>query len=104
MTTCNDIIIKLRQGDDSDFNDNHIIFHLVAPFDLTGWKAKFKLQNQTWNFEQIVDNQIELVVSKFQTDQFAPGTCYGWLQLFDEKGKAGTVFTQRFQILRREVY
>lgn len=101
---CNDLIIKLRQGDDSDFNDNHIIFHIVASFDLTGWKAKFKLQNITWMFEEIKDNQIELVISKYQTNQLEIGSCYGWLQLIDENGKAGTTYTQRFQILKREVF
>lgn len=104
MAKCNDLIIKLRQGDDSDFNDNHILFHIVAPYDLDGWKARFKLQGITWMFDEIKNNQIELIISKYQTNQLEIGTCYGWLQLIDENGKSGTVFTQRFQILRREVF
>ena len=70
MTKCNDLIIKLRQGDDSDFNDNHIIFHLVSAFDLTGWKAKFKLQGITWMFEDIKENQIETGLEKYNNKFF----------------------------------
>ena len=104
MAKCNDVVIKLRQGDDSDFNDNHIIFHIVCAFDLTGWKARFKLQNITWMFDRIENKQIELIVSRAQTNQLEVGPCVGWLQLIDDKGKDGTVFAQRFQILRREVF
>lgn len=104
MADCNTQIIKLRQGDDSDFNDNHIIFHIVTNFTLDGWKAKFKLQNITWIFDSIVDNKIDLVISQQQTNSLEVGTCYGWLQLIDDNGKQGTVFTQQFKILKREVY
>lgn len=100
---CTDLIIKLRQGDDSDFNDNHIIFHIVASHDLTGWSAKFKLQDLTWTFNEIENNQIELIISKEQTNQLEVGLCFGWLQLIDNNEKFGTVYTQRFQILKREV-
>ena len=104
MSNCRTAVIKLRQGDDSDFNGNHIIFHVKTDCDISNWKARFKLQNSTWIFEQIKDNQIDLVISKDQTNSFEPGTYYGWLQLIDDEGKQGTVFSQQFQILRKEVY
>ena len=108
MSTCNckQIIIKLRQGDDSNYNSNHIIFHIGKPeeHDLTGWKAKFQLQNLTWNYDEIKNNQIELVVNQHQTNSLDVGSCYGWLQLIDNEGKQGTVYTQPFKILRREVF
>ena len=104
MANCNPTIIKLRQGDDSDFNGNHIIFHIVPNFEMNSWKARFKLQNKTWVFDQIKDNKIDLVISQYDTNSLEPGLCYGWLQLIDENGKQGTVFSQQFQIMKREVY
>lgn len=104
MANCTTQIIKLRQGDDSDFNDNHIIFHIVTNMSLDGWKAKFKLQNVTWVFECIHDNKLDLVISQEQTNSLEVGTCYGWLQLIDSNGKQGTIYNQEFQILKREVY
>ena len=104
MANCNKQIIKLRQGDDSDFNDNHIIFHLVTNLDLRGWKAKFKLQNITWVFDCIHDKTIDLVISREQTNSLEVGTYYGWLQLIDSNNKQGTIYNQQFQILKREVY
>ena len=101
---CNQTTIKLRQGDDSDFNDNHIIFHIVTDEDITDWKARFTLQGITWVFNEIQNKQIELVISQQQTNSLDVGTCYGWLQFVDRKGRQGTIFTQRFQILRREVF
>lgn len=103
-TCCNPIVIKLRQGDDSDFNNNHIIFHITGRDNFDGWYGKFRLQGEHWNSLEIKDGQIELVISGKQTDNMESGTCYGWLQLVDEQGKAGTVYSQRFEILKREVW
>ena len=100
----NPTVIKLRQGDDSDFNNNHIIFHIVTKQDLTGWKAVFQLQHATWTFNEINNNQIDLVISQQQTNSFETGTCYGWLKLIDSRGKQGTIYSQKFQIMRREVF
>ena len=104
MTSCNQTVIKLRQGDDSNFNDNHIIFHIVTERDLTGWKAQFRLQNEHWNLTIDDNKQTELIISRQQTNSFDTGTCYGWLKLIDASGKEGTVYSQKFQILKREVW
>ena len=105
-TNCkNQVIIKLRQGDDSNYDDNRIIFHIgTEDNDLTGWKAKFQLQNLTWNYNEILDHMLELVVTQSQTNSLDVGSCYGWLQLIDPEGRKGTIYAQPFKILRREVF
>lgn len=104
MTACETCIIKIRQNDDSDFAGNKIIFHLRTQLDVSKWKARFRLQNITWMCDVINDNEIELIISKEQSNIMQPGKCYGWLQLIDTEGKQGTVYKQQFQILQREVY
>ena len=103
MPQCNEKIIKIRQGDDSNYNSNHIIFHLNTTADLTNWKAKFQLQKMQWNFDSLSEKQIDLVISREQSIQLEVGTCYGYLQLIDDSDKYGTVYSQKFQILPQEV-
>ena len=102
--SCNPIVIKLRQGDDSNFNNNHIIFHIVGRESYEGWYGKFRLQGEHWNSLEIKDGMIELIITARQTNKMEPGTCYGWLQLVDSEGRSGTVYSQRFEILKGEVW
>lgn len=107
MSVCgcnNTTVILLRQGDDSNYDDNKIIFHFVTEKDLTGWKAKFALQHLRWVFDNIEDKQIELVITRDQTNSLETGRCYGWLKFVDNNNKEGTIYAQQFKVMGAEVF
>lgn len=104
MAQCSDKIIKLRQGDDSNYNCNHIVFHLKTSIDLTNWKATFQLQDLQWSFDSLASKRIDLIINREQSLQLEVGTCYGYLQLIDSEDKYGTIYGQKFQILPLKVH
>ena len=100
---CNQSLIKLRQGDDSDFNGETIRFFLDSLADFTNWSAKFQLQNKCYDLI-IYNNTVELVVPGEDSLEMEPGFWYGYLQLIDTNGKKQTVHAQRFLIEPRRVF
>lgn len=101
--SCNKNIIILRQGDDTDFNDNSIVININDSSDLKGWKARFQLQELVKEYDDLSDKKIKLHLSKEDTNKLQTGDHRGWIKLIDSKGREGTVLSQPFRILRREV-
>lgn len=101
--SCNSNIIILRQGDDSDFNDNGIVININADIDLVGWKARLQLQELVKDYDDITSGKIAIEFSKEETSNLQTGDHRGWIKLIDSQGRECTVLSQPFRILRREV-
>lgn len=97
------VIIKLRQGDATNFNNNSIIFRIKALVSLAGWSAVFKLQNLRYEYSDISEGAVELIISGEDSATLEVGTHFGYLQLIDNEGNPGTVYAQEFLILERKV-
>ena len=100
--SCNEEIIVLRQGDDSDFNGNTILVNINTDVDLSNWNARFTLQDYVQSFVDLSEKVIKLIFPKEETVKMQTGTFNGWLKLIDDESKEATVFTQKFRVLRKE--
>ena len=100
--SCNEEIIVLRQGDDSDFNGSTILVNINTDVDLSNWSARFTLQDYVQTFDDLSEKVIKLVFPKEETVKMQTGTFNGWLKLIDDESKEATVFTQKFRVLRKE--
>lgn len=96
--------IELRQGDDSDFFGREIIVHLDTNKDMTGWTAEFKLGNITKNFNNFATSkQLEIVLSKTETESLPEGKLFGYIKITDANGKVGTLETIPFTIFAKVI-
>lgn len=98
------LIIKIHQGDDSDFNGNTIVFRIKTVQSLLGWRAKFQLQHLVWDFPDISSKEIKLVISKQQSESLEVGHHFGWLQYIDSSDRNRTAYSQEFLILPKEIH
>jgi len=95
--------VPLRAGDSSDWLGRDIVINISSSLDLTGWSAKFKLQEVTKDFHDISSKQISIALTKEDTYNLVKGFHYGYLKIYDNVGRAGTVLRIRFRVDPAEV-
>lgn len=86
-------MIYIFKGDSTIFADvdSFLTFQLNTEMDLTGWKAMFKLQSYTKEFEDITEKSFCVNLTSMDTSKFYFGDCYGTLALVDNNGNLKTI-------------
>lgn len=86
-------MIYIFKGDSTIFADidRFLTFKLNSTLDLTGWKAIFKLQAYTKEFDDITSKLFCVNLTSLDTSKFYYGNCFGTLVLIDNNGNAKTI-------------
>ena len=86
-------MIYIHKGDDTIFGpqDKFLTFILNTDLDLTGWKAKFKLDGFIIYIHDISSKQFEVILTHHMTVQLPLGEIYGSITLIDDKQQVRTI-------------
>lgn len=86
-------MIYIHKGDDTIFGpqDKFLTFILNTDLDLTGWKAKFKLDGFIIYVHDISSKQFEIILTHHMTVQLPLGEIYGSITLIDDKQQVRTI-------------
>ena len=100
-----DSVISIIRGDDTDWNgDNTFTLNLVSELDLSQFKARFILGHIIKEFDHIVDNRVQPILSHQDTEKLNLGPIWGILQLIDAEGNIRTVASGIKFLVKRGVF
>lgn len=100
-----DSVISIIRGDDTDWNgDDTFTLNLVSDLDLSQFKARFILGHIIKEFDHIVDNRVQPILSHQDTEKLNLGPIWGILQLIDAEGNIRTVASGIKFLVKRGIY
>lgn len=97
--------ITIVRGDDTNWNDEQtFIINFSSELDLTQFKAQFILGPIVKEFDSIVDNQIQPVLTHPDTLKLSLGPTNGIVRFIDNQGRIKTVTSKIKFLVKRGVY
>ena len=90
------VILKIRQGDSTDFFYNIHVNINADGIDLSGWQAYFQVGKYQKKFNEIT-NGVDIIIGAEQTKNLQIGRHYAYIKFITPDDKVGT--TQALFIL-----
>ena len=97
--------ITIVRGDDTNWNDEQTFtINLISELDLTQFKAQFIIGPIVKNFDSVVDNKIQPILTHPDTLKLTLGPARGIVKLIDQQGRIKTIASGIPFLVKRGVY